>query len=129
MAETEGGFRTDVGWNASALTPVHWLAMVLSVITGAIHVYLYTTQGRLPFLFAGVVFVAAVVALLFNVYPLVLYALGIPFTAGQVVLWVVAGTPEMEVGIVDKAVQVLLVVVLAYLLYTTWKRRQQELMR
>jgi len=73
--------------------------------------------------------VLGVVALLFNVFPLVVYALGIPFTLGQIVLWYLRDTPLMDAAMVDKPVQGVLVVLLAYLLYTTWRRRQQELMR
>ena len=106
------GFRTD------SMTPVHWLAAALAVITGSIHVYLYLNQGFLPFLFAGVVFFAAVVGVLLNVYRRALYALGVPFTAGQIAFWVLLGTPDFAIGVVDKAVQVALIVALVYLFRT-----------
>ena len=98
------------------MTPVHWLAAPLATVTGVIHVYLYVNQGFLPFLFAGVVFFVAIVGLLLNVYRNVLYLLGIPFTAAQIVMWYAQGMPDMEIAMIDKPVQALLVLVLAYLL-------------
>jgi hypothetical protein len=92
--------------------------MGLSAITGVTHLYLYYQQEYLPFLLAGVVFLAAVAGVALNVYPRALYALGIPFTAGQIAIWYMQGMPDMQIAMIDKPVQVLLVVVLAYLLYT-----------
>lgn len=100
-----------------SLTWVHWLLAVLATITGAIHVYLYTVEPRLPFLFAGLVFFGAIIAMFLNIYRGLLYAIGIPFVAGQIVLWVLAGTPNFTIGVLDKAVQVVLLLVLGYLLY------------
>lgn len=109
------GRRAAVGFDADLMTPWHWLLGVLVAITGVIHVYLYVEQGFVGFLFAGVVFLAAVVAMLFNVYRRVLYAIGVPFTAGQIVLWYVQGMPDMGIAIIDKPVQLLVLVLLGYL--------------
>ena len=94
MSQTQTATSTEIGWNPSALSGLQWLAVLLAAVTGAIHLYLYWTEEFLPFLFAGVVFFAAILGLLFHVYPMVLYALGIPFTAGQIVLWY--GTQEKD---------------------------------
>lgn len=110
--------RTGFGLHFERLTPVHWAGMGLSAITGVTHLYLYYQQEYLPFLLAGVVFLAAVAGVALNVYPRALYALGIPFTAGQIAIWYMQGMPDMQIAMIDKPVQVLLVVVLAYLLYT-----------
>lgn len=106
------------GYDGATMTPAHWLVAALAAVTGVIHLYLYIEQGFLPFLFAGVVFLAAIGAMLFNVYRRVVYALGIPFTAGQIVLWYVQGMPDMSIAVFDKPVQLLIVVLLAYLLWT-----------
>jgi hypothetical protein len=74
------------GFDTATMPPTHWLLGGLAAVTGVIHLYLYVEQGFLPFLLAGVVFLGAIVAMLFNVYRRVVYALGIPFTAGQIVL-------------------------------------------
>ena len=101
------------------MTRMHWIAASLAAITGAIHLYLYATQAFLPFLFAGAVFFAAVGAMLVIPYGhlarRVLYAIGVPFTAGQIGLWVLAGTPDFALGVADKAVQIALIVALIYL--------------
>lgn len=107
--------RGDLGFHADTMSWAHWLAVALAAITGVIHVYLYVNQGFVGFLFAGVVFLGAVGALLVNLYRRLLYALGIPFTAGQIAIWAAQGLPDMEVAIIDKPVQAVLILVLVYL--------------
>lgn len=103
------------GWDATSMTAVHWLAAALAAITGTIHVYLYLQQGFLPFLFAAVVFYAAILGMVFNVSRRTIYLVGIPFTAGQIGLWAYQGMPDFQIGVADKVVQVALIVVLVYL--------------
>lgn len=109
--------RGDTEFDADRMTWAHWLGALLAATTGGIHIYLYVNQGFPGFLFAGVVFLGAVVALLFNVYRRLLYVLGIPFTAGQIVLWVAQGMPDMAVAIVDKSIQAALIVLLVFLFF------------
>lgn len=113
--------RLGVGFGFDSLTAVHYAAMGLAAITGAVHLYLYSVEEFVPFLLAGLAFFAAILALTvevrgFRYYRAILYAGGIPFTAAQGVLWYLQGMPTFEIGVFDKAVQALLVVVLAYLL-------------
>lgn len=112
---TETGTRGGFGYRAETMTPAHWAVAALAAITGGVHVYLYLTQGFLPFAVAAAVFFAAVVGLLLNVYRRALYALGIPFTLAQVAMWYLQGMPDFTLGVVDKAVQLALVALLAYL--------------
>ena len=107
--------RGDIGFHAGKMSWAHWLAAALAALTGVIHLFLYWNQGFVPFLFAGVVFLGAVAALLLNVYRHLLYALGIPFTAGQIVIWAAQGMPDMDIAIFDKPIQLMLILVLAYL--------------
>lgn len=107
--------RGETGFHSEKMSWAHWTAAVLAFGTGVIHLLLYLDQGFLPFLFAGVVFLGAVVAVLLNVYRRLLYALGIPFTAGQIVLWYAQGMPDMDIAIYDKPIQALLIVLLVYL--------------
>lgn len=97
------------------MTPIHWVTFGLAALTGIIHVYLWYQQGNPAFLFAGAVFFGAVIAGLLNVYRRVLYAIGIPFTAGQIAIWALIGMPDMNIAIIDKPIQVALIVLLAYL--------------
>jgi hypothetical protein len=110
------------------LTPLHYAGILLAVVSGLIHLRLGVGFAPSPlglsFLFAGVVFLAAGVAVVANYRRRLLYRLGIPFTAGQIVLWYylnfVAGTKAFPadvgtLGAVDKVAQVLLLVVLVFL--------------
>lgn len=102
-------FQTDT------LTGVHWAAVGLATLTGVVHLYLYWTQEFLPFLLAGLGFFGAVGLLMLNFHRRALYAVGIPYTAVQMAAWYVQGMPEFQLGVFDKAVQALLIVLLAYL--------------
>ncbi len=95
--------RGNIGFHSRKMSWAHWLAAALATVTGVIHLYLHWDQGFVPFLFAGVVFLGAVAALLLNVYRRLLYALGIPFTAGQIVIWAAQGIPDMDIAIFDNA--------------------------
>jgi len=110
------------------LTPLQYAGILFAVVSGVIHVRLGVGFAPSPlglsFLFAGVVFLAASAAVVANYRRPLLYRLGIPFTAGQIVLWYyvnfVAGTKAFPadvgtLGAVDKVAQVLLLVALALL--------------
>ncbi|WP_338727210.1 hypothetical protein [Haladaptatus sp. DJG-WS-42] len=112
LAQEGFGFRMD------SLTWLHWVTAALAAVTGLVHIYLYTVNFPLPFLFAGIVYFAAIIAMFLNIYRRLLYAIGIPFVAGQIALWILAGTPNFTIGVFDKVVQVLLLVALGYLIYT-----------
>ena len=108
--------RGAIGFDRGKMSWAHWLATALAAVTGAIHVLLYVNEGFPGFMVAAVVFFGAIIALLLNVYRRMLYLLGIPFTAGQIVLWVAQGMPNMSIALIDKPVQVVLIVLLGYLL-------------
>lgn len=112
--------RRGVELRTQSFTPIHWAATAIGGATGVVHAWLYTETGSVAFAFAAVVFVLAVLAMVYGLYRPVLYALGIPFTAGQVVLWFLSGMNFFAVGLLDKILQSVLVVLLAYLLYVDW---------
>ena len=107
------------------LTGTHWLGIALAAATGLVHLGLGI--GSLPdplgvaALGAAGGFGLAIALVLVGVRPWWLYALGIPFTASQIVLWYVLNEPS-AVGDVsaleafDKLVQTALLVVLVVLL-------------
>lgn len=115
--ETAG--RTGFGFDLGSMTRTHWAAAGLAGVTGAVHVYLYLTQGYLPFLFAGVVFLAAILGMAVIPYGHVgrraIYALGVPFTMGQIGAWIAVGMPDFYLGVADKVVQIVLIVLLVSL--------------
>ncbi|MFC7249451.1 hypothetical protein ACFQJ5_06325 [Halomicroarcula sp. GCM10025324] len=115
--------------NLEGLEPLHYLGIVLAALSGVIHLWLGISFVPSPlgfsFLFAGVVFLLASVGVATNYRRGLLYRLGIPFTAGQIVIWYVlnfAAGPKSfpadvgALGAVDKLAQVGLLVVLVLLL-------------
>ena len=110
----EFALRTD------SLTWQHWAAIALSAITGVIHLWLGVQFVSSPmgwaFLAAGVGFLAVDLAILVDYRRRLVYLLAIPFTAGQIVAWYVVNAPDFSpLGYADKAVQVVLIVLLALL--------------
>ncbi|WP_227132691.1 DUF7475 family protein [Halorubellus salinus] len=115
--------------DTTTLSPLHYVGVVLAVVSGAIHLWLgvaFAPSGLgLSFLFAGIVFLAAAGAVLVDYRRSTLYRLGVPFVAGQIVLWYVfnfvGGDKSFPadvgtLGALDKVAQVLLVVVLVALI-------------
>lgn len=99
-----------------SLGPVHWLAVGLVVLTGVFHVYAGIVEGRLPVTLAGVGFFAAVGLFMHEYQRRRLYLAGIAYTGVQFPLWYVAKVGEFTaLGYADKAIQIVLIVVLAYL--------------
>lgn len=100
-----------------SLTPVHWLAIVLAVITGAIHLVLgiqfFPGAQPVAFLLAGLGFLGAVVLFLFDYRRRVLYVVGVPFVALQIGLWLWLNQrvqPAISpVEAIDKSAQVILI--------------------
>ena len=113
---TESGTRL----RTESLTTLHWVGAALAVVTGVLHLYLgalfITDPMGWSFLFAGVGFLGGVAALLVDYRRRLLYLLGVPFTAGQIVAWYVVNAPEFSaLGYLDKVVQVALIAVLVVL--------------
>ncbi|MFD1599979.1 DUF7475 family protein [Halobellus rarus] len=109
-----------ISLRTETLTGLHWAGVVLAAITGVIHLWLGVSFAPSPlgiaFLVATVGFFGGVAAVLVDYRRRLMYLLGIPFTAGQVVLWYVANAPDFgPPGIADKIVQVLLIAVLIVL--------------
>ena len=111
--------RNDFDYDLSTMTRVHWLAMTALGITGVIHVYLFATQGFLPFLLAGLGFFGIIAGILVTrrggMLRSAVYVLAIPFTLAQIGAWVAVGMPDFYLGVADKIVQIVLIAVLGYL--------------
>lgn len=101
--------------NFRGLTRVQWSAMTLATITGGIHLYLYATQSFIPFLLAGLGFLALAGLMATTFDHRVLYLGGIPFTLAQIGAWIQLGMPDFMLGVADKTVQVVLIALFAYL--------------
>jgi len=108
----------SASWIGS-LTQIQWLAVALVVVTGVLHVYAGLVEGRIPVALAGVGYAGALVLFFFDYRRRLLYLIGIPYTAVQFPLWIVAKSEYGMVDYVDKAVQVALILVFIYLYLNT----------
>ncbi len=107
-----------------SLTSLHWVAIGLAAITGAIHlgmgIMFFPGAQPISFILAGLGFFGAIVLFLINYRRRQLYLVGIPFTALQIVLylWINqrADPAISPLEGIDKIAQILLIVVL-YVLY------------
>lgn len=104
-----------IAFETEPLTGLHWAAIGLAALTGAIHLYLYVSEGFIPFLLAGAGFFGAVGLVLIGFYRRIVYLVGIPYTMAQIAGWYVLDGNFTAIAIVDKAAQVLLIALLAYL--------------
>ena len=111
----------DSRFTIATVPPLYWIAIVLSLITGVIHLYLgisfITSPLGWSFLFAGIVFLAAPLAVFTDTRRRVVLLLGIPFTAGQIIIWYLITDSYGTLDLVDKVAQAMLIIVLALLLY------------
>lgn len=102
-----------------SLTQLQWVAVALVVITGVLHVYAGIVEGRAPVALAGVGYAGALVLFFRGYRRRLLTLIGIPYTAVQIPLWLVAKSEYGVVDYVDKTVQVVLILVLVYLYLNT----------
>lgn len=109
---------SSAGWTGS-LSQLQWLAVALVVVTGVLHVYAGAVEGRIPVALAGVGYAGALVFFFLDYRRRLLYLIGIPYTAVQFPLWIVAKSEYGMIDYVDKAVQVVLILVLIYLYLKT----------
>jgi hypothetical protein len=98
------------------VTSSHLAVALLALFTAAVHLYLFLEHGEVVMLLAGAGFVGGIVLFFTGFNRRYLYAGGALFTLVQVPLWVLEGMPHLEsFGLLDKVVQVLLVLLLGYL--------------
>lgn len=102
-----------------SLTQLQWLAVALVVVTGILHAYAGVVEGRAPVALAGVGYAGALALFLLDYRRRLLYLIGIPYTAVQFPLWIVAKSEYGTIDYVDKATQVVLILVLLYLYLNT----------
>ncbi|WP_143423334.1 hypothetical protein [Halegenticoccus soli] len=102
----------------SDLESVHIAVIGLSLVSAAVHIYLYLQHSEVQMLLAGLGFIGATVLFFLGVNRRLLYAVGIPYVATQFVLWWKAGMPHLQTyGGIDKVAQLLLIGILVYLLW------------
>ncbi|ADJ13505.1 DUF7475 family protein [Halalkalicoccus jeotgali] len=112
-----------VRFETSSLTPIHWLAIALAAISGLIHLLLAVIFPVLPFqvsfVLAGLGFFGGIALVLVGYRRRLIYAIGVPFTAVQIVLWYLVVGPTLgsldTIDAIDKLAQALLIVLLVAL--------------
>jgi len=115
----------DVG----SLNGLHWIGIVAALISAAVHlligVRMFPSAMGISFILAGLGFIGGVGLLVIDYRRRAVYAVGIPFTLVQIVLWYVinfaGGTKSFPadigtLGAIDKIAQVVLIAVLIALL-------------
>lgn len=128
MSQQQTTQRPGFGFDVQTLGGIEWIAIGFAAFTGAVHLYLFVDQGFMPFLLAGLGFYGAIGAIMFTkgAYRHLLYLAGIPYTLAQIVAYYVVEQPGSladvsTLALIDKIVQVSLIVLLAYLFYTKWE--------
>jgi hypothetical protein len=125
MSTDTGGFSLET----ESLSALAYVGIIAAVVSAGIHFRLgvgfIDSPLGISFLLAGLGFLGAVVLVLLDYRRRTVYAVGIPFTGIQLVLWYyinfVAGDYAFPadvgtLGAVDKVAQVILIVVLLALL-------------
>lgn len=120
-----GRVALDVG----SLNAIHWVGIAAALATAAVHLLLGVRMAPsgmgISFILAGIGFLGGVALVLVNYRRRAVYALGLPFTLVQIVLWYqlnfIAGSRSFPadvgtLGAIDKVAQAVLVVVLVALL-------------
>jgi hypothetical protein len=127
MATTEQqGLSLQIG----SLGALHWFGIAGATVSAVIHLLLgvrfFPNELGVSFILAGLGFVGAIVLVLVDVRRRAVYALGVPFTLGQIVLWYIinftGGGKSFPgdigtLGAIDKVAQVVLIVALVALLW------------
>jgi len=121
--------RSGVRLHTESLTPLHWAGMVAAGVSGAVHIVLGVLFAPSPmgisFLLAGLGFLGAIALVAVDYRRRLVYAVGIPYTLGQILLWYyvnfAAGGKSFPgevgaLGAIDKFAQVALLAVLVVLL-------------
>lgn len=126
MGTTEAdGLSLDV----ASLNGLHWVGIVAALVSAAVHLLLgvrmLPSGMGLSFVLAGLGFLGAIALLLLDYRRRTVYAVGIPFTLVQIVLWYYVNFVSLgksfpgdigTLGAVDKAAQLVLLAVLVVLL-------------
>lgn len=123
--------RQGLSLQLSSLNALHWIGIAGALVSAGVHLLLGVRMAPsglgVSFILAGIGFLGGVALVLLDVRRLAVYALGVPFTLGQIVLWYLfnfAGGGKSfpgdigTLGAVDKGAQVVLVAALVALLVT-----------
>lgn len=113
----------------ASLGGLHWAGILAAVVSAGVHLFLgirmLPSGMGISFVLAGLGFLGAVVLVLLDYRRRAVYAVGIPFTLVQILLWYyvnfAAGPKSFPtdigtLGAIDKVAQVVLIAILVALL-------------
>jgi len=126
MSTTES---QGLSFDAGSLDSTHWVGIIAALVTAVVHLLLgvrmLPSGMGISFVLAGLGFLGAIALVMLNYRRRTVYAVGIPFTLLQIVLWYYVNFVSFgksfpadigTLGAVDKVAQVVLLAVLVVLL-------------
>lgn len=117
-----GGGRTPgVSIGSFELRRVEWsppkaVTVAAALLSAGIHLAIATTSGNDAFAALGLGILLGFVVFFTDLWAPVLYLVGAVYVGATTVFWLVVGRPEPVLGVLDKAVQAVLIVSLVYLM-------------
>jgi hypothetical protein len=98
-------------------TAFDWLAVLLAMVLAGLHVYVWYSTGREPFLVVAGMFLLGVVFFFTNYWRAVVYLLAALYATTLGVLWVLRGMNYSEVGVATAVVSVAFIGLVVYLFF------------
>ncbi len=95
--------RSDWDWR-------HWAVVAFAVVTGLIHLYLGPIAFA-GFYVAGVGWLLGAAVFLTSFWRRWMYLMAAAYAVVQIALWLVSGTPFLELGVVDKTIEIALIAI------------------
>jgi hypothetical protein len=121
--------RQQTGFSIDTLSGLHWVGILAALVSAGVHLLLgvrmLPSGLGISFVLAGLGFLGAIALVLLNYRRRLVYAVGIPYTLVQIVLWYAFNFASGDkafpgdigtLGAVDKVAQVVLIAVLVVLL-------------
>ena len=97
-------------------SPPKAVTVAAALLSAGIHLAIATTSGNDAFAALGLGILLGFVVFFTDLWAPVLYLVGAIYVGATTVFWLVVGRPEPILGVLDKAVQAVLIVSLVYLI-------------
>lgn len=123
--------KQGISLRVELLNALHWIGIAGALVSAGVHlllgIRLFPSGLGISFILAGIGFLGGIALVLVDVRRRIVYAAGLPFTIGQIVLWYLVnfsgGGKSFPgdigtLGAIDKIAQVVLVAMLLVLLRT-----------
>ena len=105
--------------------PAKAAVVVAALLSAGIHLAIATTAGDNAFAVLGLGILLGFVVFFTELWAPVHYLAGALYVGLTAVVWLLAGRPQPVLGVVDKVIQVVLVVTLVYLLVVETRRGEE----